>query len=108
MTPTTAAIAIAVVSADMSISQRARATKPDVSAAVASAELPDRLSTTVTMTQQSVLIAEQEQGERLDRVLAARIAELSRSRLKALIEAGAVAIDGRTIRDPSHRVNSGS
>ena len=36
------------------------------------------------------------------------VAELSRTRLKALIEAGAVAIDGRTIRDPGHRVNSGA
>ncbi|MEA2938006.1 MAG: rRNA synthase [Alphaproteobacteria bacterium] len=44
---------------------------------------------------------------RLDRVLAARIADLSRSRLKALILAGAVAIGGRTIRDPGHRVNAG-
>ncbi len=34
--------------------------------------------------------------------------ELSRSRLKALIEQGAVALDGKTIRDPSHRVNSGA
>ena len=41
-------------------------------------------------------------------MLAAHVAELSRTRLKALIEAGAVAIDGRTIRDPSHRVNSGA
>ena len=41
-------------------------------------------------------------------MLAAHVAELSRSRLKALIEAGAVAIGGRTIRDPSHRVNSGA
>ena len=28
--------------------------------------------------------------------------------VKALIEAGAVAVDGRTIRDPGHRVNSGA
>ena len=41
-------------------------------------------------------------------MLARHIAELSRSRLKTLIEAGAVAIDGATIRDPSHRVNSGT
>ena len=46
-------------------------------------------------------------GGRLDRVLAARIADLSRSRLKALILAGEVAIGGRTIRDPGHRVNAG-
>ena len=45
-------------------------------------------------------------GERLDRLLAQN-AELSRSRLKALILAGAVTIDGSTIRDPGHRVNAG-
>jgi 23S rRNA pseudouridine1911/1915/1917 synthase len=48
-----------------------------------------------------------EHGERLDRVVAP-LAELSRSRLKALILAGALAIDGRTIRDPGHRVNAGN
>ena len=53
-------------------------------------------------------IAPEDDGARLDRVLAARIPELSRSRLKALILAGEVAIDGRTIRDPSERVKSGS
>jgi len=66
---------------------------------------------TVTATQIPMLIAAGEAGERLDRVLARRFADhpaaLSRSRLKTLIEAGAVALDGRTIRDPSHRVNSG-
>jgi 23S rRNA pseudouridine1911/1915/1917 synthase len=71
-------------------------------------ELPDRLFPTVAMTQHSVLVAEHQAGERLDRVLAANVAVLSRSRLKALIEAGAVAVNGRTIRDPSHRVNSGA
>jgi len=60
------------------------------------------------MTQNSILVAAHEAGERLDRVLARHIAELSRSRLKALIEAGAVAVDGHTIRNPSHRVNSGA
>ncbi len=53
------------------------------------------------------MIAAAEAGERLDRVLASRIADLSRSRLKALILAGEVAIGGCTIRDPSHRVNAG-
>jgi 23S rRNA pseudouridine1911/1915/1917 synthase len=48
-----------------------------------------------------------EKGERLDRVLAQRQEGLSRSRLKALILAGAVAIDGATVRDPGHRVNVG-
>jgi 23S rRNA pseudouridine1911/1915/1917 synthase len=63
---------------------------------------------TLTMTQKTVVAAEGDTGGRLDRVLAAHIAELSRSRLKALIEAGAVAVDGLTILDPSHRVNSGA
>ena len=47
-----------------------------------------------------------ERGERLDRVVAPLV-KLSRSRLKALILDGALAIDGRTIRDPGHRVNAG-
>jgi len=58
--------------------------------------------------QETIHIAPEESGARLDRVLAAHVAELSRTRLKALIEAGAVAVDGRTIRDPGHRVNSGA
>src|SRR5580692_309061 len=60
----------------------------------------------MTSTHKEIRIDDAETGGRLDRVLAAHITELSRSRLKTLIEAGAVAIDGRTIRDPSHRVNS--
>jgi len=65
-----------------------------------------------------------EAGERLDRVLAAHMAagmtghttanraaadhaNLSRSRLKALILAGRVTVGGHTIRDPGHRVNAG-
>jgi 23S rRNA pseudouridine1911/1915/1917 synthase len=56
----------------------------------------------------SLIVAGDEAGERLDRLLARHVVELSRSRLKALIEAGAVEIDGGTIRDPSHRVNSGA
>ncbi len=58
-------------------------------------------------TPQTILVSSDEQGERLDRLLARHVAELSRSRLKVLIEAGAVTIGGQTIRDPSHRVNSG-
>jgi 23S rRNA pseudouridine1911/1915/1917 synthase len=63
---------------------------------------------TLTKTQKSIIVADHEAGERLDRVLARNVADLSRSRLKALIEAGAVAVDGHTIRDPSHHVNSGA
>jgi 23S rRNA pseudouridine1911/1915/1917 synthase len=61
-----------------------------------------------SVTQTSVLVGADDDGDRLDRVLARHVAELSRSRLKVLIEAGAVAVDGQTIRDPSHNVNSGS
>src|SRR5271170_3698535 len=62
----------------------------------------------MTSTQKAIRVTDDENGGRLDRVLAAHIAELSRTRLKALIEAGAAAVDGRTIRDPGHRVNSGA
>jgi 23S rRNA pseudouridine1911/1915/1917 synthase len=79
----------------------------------------NRVTETVIMnaaTGTSVQVAAEEAGERLDRVLARHFAAeaaaaagvLSRSRLKALIEQGAVALDGKTIRDPSHRVNSGA
>jgi 23S rRNA pseudouridine1911/1915/1917 synthase len=56
---------------------------------------------------EKVVAAGTEGGERLDRLLAQRIASLSRTRLKALILDGAVTIGGRTIRDPGHRVNAG-
>ncbi len=49
-------------------------------------------------------------GERLDRLIAQRLPDLSRSRVKALIEAGHVALDdagGGTISDPSRRVKPG-
>lgn len=43
-------------------------------------------------------------GARLDRFLAAKLSELSRTRLKQLILAGEVRIGARTIKDPEHRV----
>jgi len=46
-------------------------------------------------------------GQRLDRVLAAGAAGLSRSRIKALIEEGRVRCGARTIVDPSYRVKPG-
>ena len=62
--------------------------------------MPDSVTETVT-------IAADQAGLRLDRVLATHIANLSRSRLKALILAGHVKIAARTIRDPAASVNSG-
>src|SRR4051794_5622249 len=54
-----------------------------------------------------VTVGTEEAGERLDRVLAAHVTALSRTRLKALVLAGRVAIGGRTICDPGHHVNAG-
>jgi 23S rRNA pseudouridine1911/1915/1917 synthase len=46
-------------------------------------------------------------GERLDRLLAARLAELSRTRIKHLVEDGRVTLAGSAITDPSMRVKAG-
>ncbi|MEE8333935.1 MAG: RluA family pseudouridine synthase [Alphaproteobacteria bacterium] len=46
-------------------------------------------------------------GARLDRLLADALSAYSRSRLKALIEAGQVRADGEVITDPSYRVKQG-
>ena len=52
-------------------------------------------------------VPRQAAGERLDRFLAARIESLSRSRLKALIQAGAVAVDGAPEIDPARKLRPG-
>ena len=54
-----------------------------------------------------VIVAGDEGSTRLDRVLAARLAELSRSRLKALILAGQVTIKNTPVRDPAYHVAAG-
>ncbi|HTV43750.1 MAG TPA: RluA family pseudouridine synthase [Stellaceae bacterium] len=56
---------------------------------------------------QAIRIADGEAGERLDRVLAQHLPELSRTRLKRLIEQGLVAGDGAMSRDPALRVRPG-
>ena len=56
---------------------------------------------------ETVTIAAQDIGMRLDRVLAAHIASVSRSHLKTLILDGQVMIAARTIRDPATIVKSG-
>jgi 23S rRNA pseudouridine1911/1915/1917 synthase len=60
-----------------------------------------------TARTETLVAAPSDEGKRLDRVLADHV-ELSRSRLKALILAGEVAVAGTTIRDPGHRVNAGA
>jgi len=54
-----------------------------------------------------VIVAGDEGSTRLDRVLAKRLSELSRSRLKALILAGQVAVKNAPIRDPAYHVAKG-
>jgi 23S rRNA pseudouridine1911/1915/1917 synthase len=54
-----------------------------------------------------VLVDSDDASLRLDRVLAMRIADLSRSRLKALIIDGQVTIAGQPVRDPAYHVKSG-
>jgi 23S rRNA pseudouridine1911/1915/1917 synthase len=58
--------------------------------------------------QRLVVTVEGDEGStRLDRVLAVRQPELSRSRLKALILAGSVTLKGAPVRDPAYHVASG-
>ncbi|MDH2383664.1 RluA family pseudouridine synthase [Bradyrhizobium sp. CER78] len=54
-----------------------------------------------------VIVAGDEGSARLDRVLAQRTPELSRSRLKALILAGSVTVKDAVVRDPAYHVASG-
>src|SRR6516162_5196282 len=99
----TAAMARTVVSAEITIMTRARATRCAASDSEVFAAA-DRLRrfrdakfmTPTPATQRTVTVAGEETGERLDRVLARHVAELSRSRLKSLIENGAVTLDGAT------------
>src|SRR5260370_33230823 len=55
----------------------------------------------------SATVEAAERGERLDRLLARRFGDLSRTRLKHLVEAGRVSVAGATLRDPSLRVKPG-
>jgi 23S rRNA pseudouridine1911/1915/1917 synthase len=51
--------------------------------------------------------SEEDSGARLDRFLADKLPGFSRSRLKALIEQGAVTLQGRTMNDPAYRIKAG-
>ncbi len=54
-----------------------------------------------------IIVAGDEGSVRLDRMLAVRLPELSRSRLKALILAGSVTVKSAPVRDPAYHVNAG-
>jgi len=58
-------------------------------------------------TSEVVTVGAEEAGERLDRFLARRLPELSRSRLQALIRAGRVARDGVTVAGLGQRTKAG-
>ncbi|MEO1226346.1 MAG: RluA family pseudouridine synthase [Pseudomonadota bacterium] len=62
---------------------------------------------TVGASANAVLSATAETTGRLDKVLADALPDLTRSRLKALIEDGLATIDEATVRDPSARVKPG-
>jgi 23S rRNA pseudouridine1911/1915/1917 synthase len=53
------------------------------------------------------MLAAESAGWRLDRALAAALPTLSRERLKALVAAGEVTLDGRQERDPARKVRGG-
>jgi len=58
-------------------------------------------------TKYTVKVDEDKAGERIDRLLASSLAELSRSRLKVLIESGHVSRDGVPLTDPSAKSRAG-
>jgi 23S rRNA pseudouridine1911/1915/1917 synthase len=65
------------------------------------------MTAAVSARTHKIEIGKAEAGERLDRLLAARLPELSRSRLKNLIEVGRLSAGGATIVEPSYRVKPG-
>jgi 23S rRNA pseudouridine1911/1915/1917 synthase len=66
-----------------------------------------RLEVRPQVTVLEVTVSGDEGSDRLDRVLAARQGDLSRSRLKALILAGQVSVGTAAVRDPAYHVGRG-
>lgn len=56
----------------------------------------------------SIRVKEDHAGQRLDRILAQNIADVSRSRIKVLIESGHVTVDGEQTSDASARPKAGA
>ena len=54
-----------------------------------------------------LIVPESGEGTRVDKFLSSALAELSRTRLKSLIEEGQVTLGGVKLTNPSHRVKSG-
>src|SRR5258708_10399396 len=105
MTPMTAAIASSVVAPAISISHRTFATMRAAAGSRGDSSSAESLLMALQGRNETVVIAAEEVGERLDRVLAHRVAQLSRSRHHALILAGRVPLDrppGPDPRPPGH------
>jgi 23S rRNA pseudouridine1911/1915/1917 synthase len=72
----------------------------------------DHPTLTAASQRESFVVGDADAGERLDRFLGKAASErkiaLSRTRLKALIEAGAVRLDDAYVTDPAHHVAAGS
>src|SRR4249919_2176456 len=107
MTPSTAAVAMSVVAPEIAIIHRTLVMKAAAAGSTGSSSPATGLLMDSDIRREEVIISAADGGGRIDRLLAASIADMSRSRLKALILAGEVVIGGRTIRDPGHRVNAG-
>ncbi|QWG19348.1 RluA family pseudouridine synthase [Bradyrhizobium sediminis] len=104
----TAATASAVVRPAISIIRRTRANSAACSGVGSGATVSVMQSSSSNSGQRfRVTVAGDEGSARLDRVLAVRRPELSRSRLKALILAGSVTAGGAPIRDPAYHVTAG-
>ena len=56
----------------------------------------------------SFVVAEQDAGDRLDRLLSLRFPDTSRSRFKELVKAGQVSIDGAPVIEPNRKVPAGA
>ena len=56
----------------------------------------------------TVLVESDDSAQRLDRFLNNHLPDLSRTRIKSLIEAGCTSIEGKIIKDPNYRVKTGS
>ena len=106
---------IAVVRPAISIILRTRAIKAACSGVGSGATVSDMQSSSHSSDHETsrhevtvqVTVQGDEGSRRLDRVLAVRSPDLSRSRLKALILAGQVQVGGSPVRDPAYHVNAG-
>src|SRR3954465_10261106 len=102
------ATASAVVNPAISIIRRTRANSAACSGLGSGTAVSDVVMENSGSAQRlEVVVAGAEGSARLDRVLAAHLPDLSRSRLKALILAGAVSLKAAAVRDPAYHVTSG-